>query len=71
MQQKGFGSPEGDRASVCAHLVVFLAEHIETLVLVDELGYIEVGDLEAQAGALGGDKDVVGLEVAVDDPVFM
>lgn len=71
VQQEGFGGPEGDGAGVRAHLVVLLSEDVEALVLVDELGHVEVGYLEEQVGAVGGHQDVVGLEVPVDHPVLV
>lgn len=71
VQQEGLGRPEGEGAGVRAHLVVGVSEDVEALVLVHELRHIKVGYLQFKFAIVVRHEDVVGLEVAVDDPVLV
>lgn len=71
MEEEGFRSPEGQGAGVRPHLVVVGTENVKTLVFIHELGDVEVGNFEAEAGPLGRHQDVARLQVPVDDPVLV
>lgn len=71
MQDEGLRRAEGEGAGVGAHFVIVLSEHVEALVLVLELGHVEVRDLQPQPLPLRRHQDVVGLQVPVDHPVLV
>lgn len=71
MQHERLRRPEGQSPGVSAHLVVVLSEHVEALVLVHELGNVEVGDLESEKLAFLGHENVVWLQVSVNDAVLV
>ena len=57
--------PKGDGAGVGVHFVVVLFEFLIIVVVLVELGHVEVRDLYHLP--LGADQDVVGLKVPVHD----
>ena len=59
VHQEHFGSPECDGTGVGVHFKVVLLEYVVDLVLVDELGDVEVGYFEVHLVGLRPDQDVV------------